>query len=396
MVSARKKRYKINKRFYLIVATVLAIIVSAVYFLVLAPRYDYLTQGEISFVSSFEGVVVRSETVYEATNFGNFSFVAYEGERVKPGDKVVEVYKWGYNDKTMSDLIEVRQQIMDYQINTFLSGIVNVNLENLNKSISEKTEEIRKIVTGEYDGNLIAAERELNSLLEEKRNYIKTAVPLDNNLTVLYEKEANLVEKINGWKVDVFADREAAVSFYFDGNESIFTPENIEKMSIKNIKTAINKTYKSNVDSTSVSVYRLIDPNKWYVAAISPKEVTELSVGSMVDVVFNEAGEKQYSATVSSIREDKDGYVYMLHFMEDIGTLISDRKVNISTKSTTRGLRVPSAAVKSEGNNKFIQIKSANGFSKVFVTVLAEQNGKAIIASADPSVTLSENIQVKY
>ena len=35
-----------------------------------------------------------------------------------------------------------------------------------------------------------------------------------------------------------------------------------------------------------------------------------------------------------SIREDKDGYVYMLHFMEDIGTLISDRKVQVGKRMT--------------------------------------------------------------
>ncbi len=54
-------------------------------------------------------MIVRDEIVYEAKNYGKTKYIATEGQFVHVGDPIIEVYAWGYNDETLSKLLELQK-----------------------------------------------------------------------------------------------------------------------------------------------------------------------------------------------------------------------------------------------------------------------------------------------
>lgn len=81
------------------------------------PSYGELQEATMTFEQTYPVVLIRDETVYSATNYGQAVFYASEGERVSKCSKIAEVYRWGYNESLFKDLIAVQQQIRDYQEN---------------------------------------------------------------------------------------------------------------------------------------------------------------------------------------------------------------------------------------------------------------------------------------
>ncbi|MEZ4357645.1 MAG: HlyD family efflux transporter periplasmic adaptor subunit [Eubacteriales bacterium] len=394
----KKHKLRPSKRFYIIAVILAALAVIFLCLNMLLPKTAIVTQGEIMFEDSFNGVVVRDESVYEAENYGKAIFIAEEGSAVTVGEEIAEVYKWGYNEQTMADLIDIREQIMDYQLNTLLKNIINVNLADYNSKIEDKSIEIRQVISGEKEGNPITLERELSDLMNQRRDYLNTAVPLDNTLSSLYDQETALEERINAWKVYIYAEEEKIVSFYFDKYESLISTDNMDKLTISNIKEILKGSITNTLSNTDSSkpLYRLVNQNEWYVIVMADKQKNEITVDSQFSVVFKNIYDKQYTATVVSERSDPKGYIYILKITDDIGDLLSARSVNFSMKNTFSGLVVPSAAVKTSGDTNYVQVKTADDVIEVKVKIVAEQNKKSIVEPLEDNQILTANVQVVY
>ena len=109
-------RRRPKARFYLILGAVLTVVVMMVVLVVRAQATSAVEWGQTSFSGTYDMLIVRSEVVYEAKNYGKTVFVAEEGQRVFAGDEIAQVYNWQYNDDTYSQLLSLQQQILDYEV----------------------------------------------------------------------------------------------------------------------------------------------------------------------------------------------------------------------------------------------------------------------------------------
>ena len=61
---------------------------------------------------------------------------------------IVEVYEWGYNDETLSILLDLQKTILKYQTDVLQAGIIDAQLNDINTRVDAKAQEIQQAVAG--------------------------------------------------------------------------------------------------------------------------------------------------------------------------------------------------------------------------------------------------------
>ena len=396
---ARPKRRRVrrpNKKFYLFLA-VCAAAVFGVVFLINYTRTVETVWGKISFETQQACVLVRDEQVISAENYGKVSFIATEGEYVTADAQVAQIYKKGYNDKVLSDLLEVQTKIGQYQENNILGDVLDQDLLAINTSIEQKAEEIAAAVNGKTDVNLIGLEKDLNRLMADKQEYLKNKVNADTQLQDYYAQEAQLKERVESWQEILTAPTAGVVSFYFDGCEALLNAENIEQLTIKDINDILNGSTLTQItaDSAETPLYRLVNSYDWYLLIVSKNAIDEFDMGQTFQIAFDEYLDKQYTGSVVGVREEDAGFVYAIEIQDDIGTLLNTRRTTAKIYSVFEGVKVPASAVKTVEGMTGVYV--VDGYEKTFVPVrvLIEQDGMAIIEAADDSVKIAAGMEIK-
>ena len=215
-------------RFFIILALIIAAVVVTTVFIIQSKQLVSVEWASTEFTAKYDVLVVRDEVVYQAKNYGKTSFIAEEGEYVQIGDSIVEVYEWGYNESTYSELLDLQKTILEYEANVIREGIIDEQLNDINARIGEKAQEISLAVRSKASTDLLPVEREMRQLLEERSTYLRNVMP-DVQLTDYLKQEQGLLELIAGWRQSITANEAGRVSFYFDGNEALMSKDNLGK-----------------------------------------------------------------------------------------------------------------------------------------------------------------------
>lgn len=363
-----------------------AIILVVVLISVLSVKTFTAEQGTISFSKNSSGVVIRKETLYKADNYGKTEFIAQEGQVVTKGTPIADVYSWDYNDKDYAELKELQETIMDYQQNNVYSSIRSEDLEHLNAMIDEKTAEIRAIVKGEAEGNLLVLNKELEKLMDERAAVLRDSIKQDDQLKAFYDQEAALKAKIDNWKQTILAEEDGVVSFHFDGTEILLTPENMTKLTVKNINDILQgkSSYTSSEATASRALYRLVSQNEWYVVMICDEKVPEFENNSAFQVEFSYGEDYKYTATIYGHNSESGKEIYYLAFSQPVDKLLLARQVEFKISADYVGIKVPFSAVKTKDGVTGVYYKNEEG-KKVFepAAVLIRQDKECIIEPVD-------------
>ena len=330
-------------------------------------------------------------------NYGKITYLTAEGENVAAGTEIAEIYKIGYNDKVLSDLLDVQMKIGQYQENTLLGDIIDQNLIAINTSIEQKAEEIAAVSNGSMSGDLIQLEKDIKRLQQDKLDYLKETVAPDAQLQEYYAQEQELSERVESWKETVKTDKEGVVSFYFDGCESLINADNLGNITIDDVNDILNGSTLVQTDSDSLDkpLYRIVNSYKWYLLAVSPLEIPEYEMGRSFYIAFNEYLDKQYTGTVVGVREENFGYIYAIEVNDDIGPLLSTRRTTADIYTIFEGLQIPSSCIKTVNDEKGVYVKTGNSETFVPVTVEIEKDGKSIIKPANSSFTLNAGMEIR-
>lgn len=392
----RTSRARPGKKFYFFLGG-LAAGVFLVAFFILHVSTVTTEWGKIDFETSQSTVVVRDEKVYNAENYGKATFLAVEGERVAQGTDIAEVYKWGYNDKIMSDLLETQTKIEQYQENDLLRDVIDKDLEAINQSITGKSEKISAIISGAEQGDLVQEEKELRQLMENKRTYLHDKVNADSQLELYYEQESQLLERVDSWRQTVQAPAAGVVSFYFDGCEALLNADNIEQLTIKNINDIVNGSALTQVVSSEAErpLYRLVNNYKWYLLIVSGEPIHEFESDNEFMIAFKEYVDKQYTGKVVGQREEDAGFIYAIEVNDDIGPLLNTRRADATIHTVFEGIKVPSGSVKTVENIKGVYVVDDKKKTFVPVSVLIDKGGYSIIRPVNENDTLKAGQEIE-
>jgi len=347
--STKTTRRKPKTRFFVIVGAVLAVVIMMVTLVVRAQATSLVEWGQTSFSATYDMLVIRTEVVYEAKNYGKTVFIAREGQRVAAGDPIAQVYNWEYNDDTYSQLLSLQEQILNYEMNVSRAGVIDPQLEDINSRIRAKVKEIEAAVADDRPQDALTLQRELEALLAERSEYLESVVMEDATLSGLYAQEEALVKTISEWRIDLNAGTDGVVSFYFDGCEKLMTPSNITKFTKESLaEVAAGKTIKTKEsDAAFAPLYRVVDTDDWYVVMYSAKAIPEMHEGSAYSLIFDDYLDNQFTGVVcnASTLENNGGFVYTIRIQQEIGPLLGERRVTARLVGAQEGLRVKKSCV---------------------------------------------------
>lgn len=386
-----------NKAFLIAVASVLGTAFLVAMFFLFNVRLLPAEKGTVSFAHSMEGMLVRSEKLYKAQNYGKTEFLAVEGQVVETGAEIANVYSWEYNDSVVNELRLVQEKIIDYLENNALKDVINKDVESLSASISDKEKEIRAVVRGEVKGDLLKLEEELQNLMGERQKYLRDAVQEDDVLRGFYQEEAALQAKIEDWKTTTFAESPGIISFYFDGAETLMTPDNMKKLSLQTLDEIYNgKTYYSaDTENATRPLYRLVDRNIWYTVTVSEKEIPEFQTGSAFRVMFQGDEQLEYSGIVVDCIRDSGKFVYFFEFNANVDNLLLARQVDMQVTAEYTGIQVPLKALKTVNGVTGVYCRNEEK-EKVFepVRILIKEGEIALVEPADYASDLNVGTEI--
>lgn len=382
-------RRKPKLKFYLYLLAAVAAAAVTLFLVLRGQPTAPVEWASTEFSAKYDMLVLRSEVVYEAKNYGKTDFIAVEGQHVDEGDPIIEVYEWGYNDETLSILLDLQKTILDYQTNELQAGIIDEQLNDINSNIDAKAKEIEQAVADGELNRTLPLEREMAALLDERMTYQKSSVMPDDTLRGYYSEETELLTQIAGWRTSLNAKESGTVSFYFDGCEALMTKDNIGRFTKKTLQEVeAGKTVKTDEeDQATAPLYRVVDENEWYVVMLSEKKIPEMYVGNAFSLVFDDYLETQYTGVVFNTTklENNDGYVYTILIQDNIGPLLGDRRVSARLYNIQEGLRIPAGCVKTSDEVDYVE--TADG-QIVPVVVVADDGGYVFVKTYEGQPTL--------
>ncbi len=396
---ARKNRRRPTKRFFITVAVLACVILLTVFLILQGPKEALITEGNLFVDRDVETLIVRDEKVYNSDNYSTATFFASEGQTVTKGATIAQVYKWGYNEKLMTDYVTTQQQIQDYQENTIWREVINKDLNTHNGKITNTIQEIVDVVQGKSSNDLVVLERKLRENMEKKQQFLKANVQADDKLNGLYATEQDQLNKLANWRQDVQAEDDGIVSLYMDGWETQLTPYNLDTLTRADILAAKKGVVSSKTsdDSTTRPLYRLVNNYQWYCLILLDKneEIPELREGGTANMTFEGYFDRPYSAKATSVRSvDGGGTLYVLEMTEDIGPMLSVRTADAKMHLDFTGMMVPEEAIFTQGDQKLIKLVQGDVASLIPVDILISDGENCIIQSLDPDTTLSANQKV--
>lgn len=394
--SSINPKRKPSARFFMIAGSVAVIMAVLLLLLIQGPPTVSVEKASVVYTADFGMLIVRDEVVYQAKNYGKADFIAIEGAHVEKGEPVVKVYELGYNENTVSELLELRKTIIDYEINVSRSGVIDPQLEEIETRIGAKADEIEAVVSGGDSKSLLTLERQMRELLGEKVNYLASVVVPDNQLRKYISKESELSDTINGWTNLVNADTGGTVSFYFDGCEALMSKDNIGKFTKKTLEELLaGKTINSSGSGQkSTSLYRLVSEESWFVVLLSKKQVPEMFMGNTFSIIFDDYLDTRYSGTLVNQQklENNDGYVYTIQIEGNIGPMLGDRRVSAKISSTITGFKIPKYMLLQRDGVKYV-VTSAG--EQVPVLVVSDEGDKVLVQTYKDQATLRAGELIK-
>ncbi len=402
----KKKRVVIKPRFYLFLAFFVALIAWIVIAIVRYFAPPVVEWGKLSTDQEVTAVIIRDERVIYASAYGKFENVAAEGEYVEQEAEIALLYQTDFSEDEYDSLVDVRQEIKNYQEENILKNVVHKEIVDLDYEIEELINEISALVMSGKTRVLPAKERMLAEVMEEKRLYMNDTLHKDATLEAKFLREEVMVENIESAITRLYAPAPGIISFYIDGLEEVLTQERVESINIDDYQLIeeeiLNATVKSNINEGSVvtaeqPIYRIIQPNHWFAVIKVPRSKNTLVKGGTCDITFENYGHTLSNIFVYDVRHYGKEALVVLEFSSDIGPMSSLRIVTGNLGRSNEGYKIPIEYLTQQGPQSGVNIINQDKtITFIPVNVIAQNYMEAIVEpTADSQVMLEEGQKLK-
>jgi len=317
-------------------------------------KTEIIEYGSLQVTDQVTAYIVRSETVYFANKSGSLNYYVQEGEQVRKGVKILDIA-----DGSQGDTESPYQKLME-------------RISRFNGGVSIFSDDIRKIkaqivnLENERDAAVSAGETEQAARLEQqilrlsqKKDYIQA------NDDKAKEELMHQNRPVSGFGVipeNYISQANGIISYYVDGFESEFTPENIALLSREKIQ-GMNIEVQNLVRETTLSgepVYKVVDHKKWYaVFWVAPENIVKYEKGKKA-VINLPLG--QVDGTVYDILDDDGYWLVILEFNKYYEEFARIRKVNAEViTSDYSGLIIQNESITTKDGQPGVFVKDKSG-----------------------------------
>lgn len=347
-------------------------------------RYEVVQHGTMEKANSFEGVIIRDETVITGEKKGVLESLVSENEMVRKNKHVASIYESEIDDEAKNRLESINDRIEEIEkakedLSTSKSGVYQ--LEGV---MDMKINEIRD-ASAKGDISAVSVSIDEINLLNDKRNALdKGSDYTDGALSELLSEKAEIEKSMGSSKQDVFASKAGIYTTDIDGFETILDPEAIGDMTPYDYDSLKKMQENGKATPPENAVCKIIEGTEWSVAFVATeKEISKLKEGSPVYIrAKNHADD--CDARVSYISTPVNGnYLVVVTSDESCSWAMQERFVDIDLiRSRYSGLRVPIAALRVKDNETgvftvvdgIVHFKKVNVLYKDTVYAIVEEN----------------------
>lgn len=314
-------------------------------------------------------VIARNEKLYETENMTRIDFVANEGSRVSKSGVICKVYSSGYNQTEINRLQTYRDEIQAYHTNQVLSTYVDAELDSENNEIASLSRQIRTLVQGRGTGSLSNLEKQLESALSIRKNYLRQKYPDDQTLSELYKMENDQLKKIESWTTTYTAAEDCLVSFYTDGYENTINSNTYGMLTPNDVRNVIRgiAPEQSAVSRGSDPIFRSVVEDEWFALFLCSDKDWNPVVGETY--LMQLAGFDNYiiEASVESFTRIGGELLLRMRVASSVEPVLNIRTCGATIGDFVSGVHVPMNALYTLDN--MIGVVVLDGGMQTFVPV---------------------------
>ena len=336
-----------------------------------------LSYDQLNVERRYDSILFRNETIVYSNSSGNIKYFVAEGEKVKKGQKVAELY---FNDQLSG---QTGNLVVEAESEETLvpSEMIEVNIEEINASLDALLEaSILAIEEGDY---LKASTLKEDLILRmEKRDRLVANKSLVNNKSSFSQQFVGAGDLGEGESLSLYSPYAGIVTFNVDNFEEEFTIEeiyNIDYSIVMNQGIGISSP-SNNVIYKNSPVYKLVEPSTWFLVSIIGKE--EINSYEEDKVVTVEIDGDSIKGIVADVFESGEQGALVIKFTEQFSDFYKLRKVDARiVRENYQGLQVKKNSIitKDEQNGVLI-LGVDNTATFVPIKVIGYNEEDAVVA----------------
>lgn len=332
-------------------------------------------------------VIARDEKLYETENMTRIDFVANEGSRVARSNVICKVYSSGYNQTEINRLQTYREEIQNYHVNQVLSTYVDAALDNDNAEISSLAQQVRTLVQGRGVGSLVNLEKQLESTLNVRKNYLRQKYPDDQTLSELYKVENDQLKKIESWTTTYTATEDCLVSFYTDGYENMVNANTYSALTPEQVRSVIRGVLpqQSTISRGSDPIFRTIGEDEWFALFLCTDKDWNPVVGEVYQMQLTGFDNYVLPAEVDSFSRIGNDLLLRMRIRASVEPVLNIRTCGATVGDFVSGVHVPINALYTLDNMIGVVVLEAGLQTFVPVTVISYPDEKS--AFVRPTLT---------
>ncbi|HWQ79762.1 MAG TPA: HlyD family efflux transporter periplasmic adaptor subunit [Anaerovoracaceae bacterium] len=349
---------KVKKRIIMLFCVALAILFIIIYVYPnvtgALKKTEIIEYGSLQVTDQVTAYIVRNETVYFADKPGSIQYNAEEGEQVRKGARILDIIPGGQQDKESS-----YQNLME-RISRFNGG------ESLFSDDIKKIRTQNARLENERDAAMNAGEQEQAARLEQQ------LLRLRQKLDYIQATDAAAKEEIIGQNKllnatgiateNYISQSNGIISYYIDGYESEFTPENMTLLSREKVQRLNIEVQNMTREATlkDEPLYKIVDQKKWYsVFWVAPENIVKYEKGKKVTLNLPLG---QVDGTVYDIIDDSGQWLVILEFNRYYEEFAQIRKADAEVvTSDYSGLIIKNENLTSRDGQPGVFVKDKSG-----------------------------------
>ena len=396
MSARKKKKRKFKLRFFLILLIPFFVVGVYIGYRMKNPTHGKLSSDTVVGTKSLTAVVIRSETVAEATDYSAIRFLKTEGETVSPGDQVAILYAKGY-DAQINEIVTKSSDIYAKQAGILrgetgeLPEEVIAFIENITDTVDRMT---RAAMYGE--GDYLSIADTLLESMEAREQYLRALLPPDSNIELQSKYEAidTLRQQLRRDYMTtlVHEGSEGYISFHLDGYE---TALNVSSLTATQVRQIITSPQAGTVSSNSV--YRSVDRDGFHLAfTVGASDPFRFVVGQTY--MFSvDRRDRVYKGEIISEKPAGTYVLYVARIDGDAGEVLENRTLAVTVSTEASGVSVPVAGLYFSDGVPYVYVyTSAGTYEPVQVVILSADEETAVIRAKNPNIQLRAKLKFEY
>lgn len=344
-------------------------------------NYDYVQMGTIESPKSATGIIIRSEKVYNSTQDGILSFNITNNERVKSGTSVATIKSLEVLSKMEEELNTINKEIFSMQESRAELSWFSEDIEKINYQIQNIIDTNIYLLSNSDISKLYEISTSVSSSMELRNQILLSETT--GSLAELAAKRKEQEDKISENSSIITTSQTGILSYYLDGLEEVFTPDNMLNITKEQVKMTANPQSIKLQVAKEEPIFKIIDSNEWYISTyINSSFVEGWEQGQNKTIYIKDSSSsREIDTQVYYIQKDTKETFMILKLTRSILDYIDQRSITFEIDKVTSGFKINNSAI-AEAN-----------LLKIPINFITEED--SIIKQSGDSTT-SLNVSLSY